>query len=275
MTSVSNYNLLKQKVAETVCESDRCLTELDIEKELAKRYLYPKKQIKQAIRVLVSEQALAYTYKYGQTFLEKSFNKPVRISKRVVVKPPSIAYRPKAGDLVIELLQGVSFGNGEHPTTRLAIRGIEYALSSDRFLREEQNTFALDIGTGSGVLAITAVLFGINRAIGIDIDPVAISEATKNISLNKLSGKISINNRTLNDIDRQFLLITANLRSPSLKKLYSSLNRITKHKAVVVISGLKISEMIDVQKLYTQKLFKLERKEVEKGWGAMVFKKTD
>ncbi|MDI6688126.1 MAG: 50S ribosomal protein L11 methyltransferase [Desulfobacterales bacterium] len=183
MTSVNKYNLLKQKVAETVFESDRCLTQLDIEKELANRYFYPKKQIKQAIKALVAEQTLTYTYKYGQTFLEKSFNKPVRISKRVVVKPPSIAYRPKAGDLVIELLQGVSFGNGEHPTTRLAIRGIEHALSSDRFLRGDQNKFALDIGTGSGILAITAVLFGIDKAIGIDIDSVARSEAKNNISL--------------------------------------------------------------------------------------------
>jgi ribosomal protein L11 methyltransferase len=274
VTSVNKYNLLKQKAAETVLESDRCLTQLDIEKEFANRYFYPKKQIKQAIKALVAEQTLAYTYKYGHTFLEKSFNKPVRISKRVVIKPPGIAYRPEAGDLVIEILHGASFGNGEHPTTRLAIRGVEYALSSDRFLRDEQNTFALDIGTGSGVLAITAVLFGINRAAVIDIDPVARSEAKKNILLNKLSDRISIHNQPLDDINRQFSLITANLRYPTLKKLYSSLNHITKYKAVVVISGLRASEMSDVQKLYTQKDFKLERKEVEKGWGAMVFEKT-
>jgi ribosomal protein L11 methyltransferase len=273
VTSVNKYNLLKQKVAETVFESDRCLTHLDIEKELANRYFYPKKQTKQAIKALVAEQTLAYTYKYGHTFLEKSFNKPVRISKRVVLKPPGITYRRKAGDLVVEMLQGSSFGNGEHPTTRLATRGVEHALSSDRFLRDKQNRFALDIGTGSGVLAITAVLFGINRAIGLDIDPVARSEAKKNISLNNLSNRISIHNRSIDDINRQFSLIIANLRYPTLKKLYSSLNHITKHKAVVVISGLKTAEMPDIQKLYTQKFFKLERKEVEKGWGAMVFEK--
>jgi len=273
VTSVNKYNLLKQKVAETVFESDRCLTQLDIEKEIANRYFYPKKQTKQAIKALVAEQTLAYTYKYGHTFLEKSFNKPVRISKRVVLKPPGITYRRKAGDLVVEMLQGSSFGNGEHPTTRLATRGVEHALSSDRFLRDKQNRFALDIGTGSGVLAITAVLFGINRAIGLDIDPVARAEAKKNISLNNLSNRISIHNRSIDDINQQFSLIIANLRYPTLKKLYSRLNRITKHKAVVVISGLKASEMPDIQKLYTQKFLKLERKEVEKGWGAMVFEK--
>jgi len=268
-----DLNLIKQKVAETVFESAKHLTQLDIVKKLVNRYFYPKKQIKQAINALVAEQALVYTYKYGHSFLEKSFNKPVRISKRVVIKPPGIAYRCKAGDLVIELLQGVSFGNGEHPTTRLAIRGVEHTLSSDRFFKGRQNTFALDIGTGSGVLAITAVLFGINRAIGIDIDPVARSEAKKSILINNLSNRISIHNRSLDDINQQFSLITANLRYPTLARLYSRLNHITEDQAAVVISGLKTSEMPDVQKLYTQKLFKLEISEVEKGWGAMVFEK--
>jgi ribosomal protein L11 methyltransferase len=167
----------------------------------------------------------------------------------------------------------VSFGNGEHPTTRLAIRGVEYALSSGRLFNGRQNTSALDIGTGSGILAIAAVLLGINRAIGIDIDPVARSEAKKSILINNLSKRISIHNRSLDDINQQFSLITANLRYPTLKKLYSRLDHITEPKAVVVISGLKTSEMSDVEKFYTQKSFKLEISEVEKGWGAMVFKK--
>lgn len=268
-----DLNSIKHKVAETVFESSKHLTQLDIEKELANRYFYPKKQIKQAIKALVAEQTLAYTYKYGHSFLEKSFNKPVRISKQIVIKPPGIAYRREPGDLVIELLRGMSFGNGEHPTTRLAIRGVEYALSSDRFFNGRQKTFALDIGTGSGVLAIAAVLLGINRAIGIDIDPVARSEAKKSISLNKLSNRISIHDWVLDDINHRFSLIMANLRYPTLGKLYSRLDHITEHKAVVVISGLKASEMPDVQKLYTQRLFKLERSEIEKGWGAMVFEK--
>jgi len=269
-----DLNLIKQKVAEIVFESAKHLTQLDIVKKLVNRYFYPKKQIKQAINALVAEQTLVYTYKHGHSFLEKSFNKPVRISKRVVIKPPGIAYRRKAGDLVIELLHGVSFGNGEHPTTRLAIRGVEYALSSGRLFNARQNTSALDIGTGSGILAIAAVLFGINRAVGIDIDPVARSEAKKSILINNLSKRINIQNRSLDNINQQFSLITANLRYPTLKKLYSRLDHITEPKAVVVISGLKTSEMSDVEKLYTQKHFKLEISEVEKGWGAMVFEKT-
>ena len=232
------------------------------------------RQIRHAIRSLITEQILAYTYKYGHNFLEKSFNKPVRISSRIVIKPPGISYQRKTGDLVIEILQGMSFGNGEHPTTRLAIRGVEHALSINRFLNGRQNSFALDIGTGSGVLAIAAILLGINRAIGIDIDPVARSEAKKTILINNLSDRINIHNWSLDNIDQQFSLITANLRYPTLKKLYFLLNHITEHKAAVVISGFRTDEMPDIKKLYTQKFFKLERSEVEKDWGVMVFQKT-
>lgn len=274
MNDRSDLDLIKQKVAETVFESSKHLTQLDIEKELVNSCFYSKRQIRHAIKSLITEQILTYTYKYGHNFLEKSFNKPVRISSRIVIKPPGISYQPKTGDLVIEILRGMSFGNGEHPTTRLAIRGVEHALSINRFLNGRQNTFALDIGTGSGVLAIAAILLGINRAIGIDIDPVARSEAKKTILINNLSDKINIHNWSLDDINQQFSLITANLRYPTLKKLYFRLNHITEHKAAVVISGFRTDEMPDIKKLYTQKFFKLERSEVEKDWGVMVFQKT-
>ena len=274
MNDRSDLDLIKQKVAETVFASSKHLTQLDIEKELVNSCFYSKRQIRHAIRSLITEQILAYTYKYGHNFLEKSFNKPVRISSRIVIKPPGISYQRKTGDLVIEILQGMSFGNGEHPTTRLAIRGVEHALSINRFLNSRQNSFALDIGTGSGVLAIAAILLGINRAIGIDIDPVARSEAKKTILINNLSDRINIHNWSLDNIDQQFSLITANLRYPTLKKLYFLLNHITERKAAVVISGFRTDEMPDIKKLYTQKFFKLERSEVEKDWGVMVFQKT-
>ena len=273
MNDRCDLNVIKQKVTETVFESAKHLTQLDIENELANRYFYPKKQIKQAINALVAEQTLAYTYKYGHSFLEKSFNKPVRISKYVVLKPPGLLFRKNSGDIVVEIIQGASFGSGAHPTTRLAVRGIEYTLRSERFLEKNKHNCALDIGTGSGILAILAVMLGVDEAIGIDFDSIARKEAKDNVSINGLENQIRIYNQPIESIDKQFSLITANLRYPTLNKLYSCLDHITEHKAVVVISGLKTSEMPDVQKLYTQRLFKLERSEVEKGWGAMVFEK--
>jgi ribosomal protein L11 methyltransferase len=268
-----DLNLIKQKVTESVFESAKHLTQLDIEKELANSYFYPKKQIKQAIKALVAEQTLVYTYKYGHSFLEKSFNKPVRISKHVVLTPPGLLFRKNSGDIVVEIIQGASFGSGAHPTTRLAVRGIEYTLRTERFLEKNKYNCALDIGTGSGVLAILAVMLGVDEAIGIDFDSIARKEAKDNVRINRLENQIRIYNQPIESIDKQFSLITANLRYPTLHKLYSRLDHITEHKAVVVISGLKTSEMPDVQKLYTQRLFKLEKSEVEKGWGAMVFKK--
>ncbi|MEA3279592.1 MAG: 50S ribosomal protein L11 methyltransferase [Thermodesulfobacteriota bacterium] len=271
MNDRCDLNLIKQKAAEIVFESAKHLTQQDIEKELANRHFYPKKQIKQAIKALIAEQTLVYTYKYGHSFLEKSFNRPVRISKHVVLKPPGIQYARMPDDVVIEVQRGASFGLGDHPTTRLAVKGIEHILYTERFFTGKKNTVALDIGTGSGVLAMTAVLFGVDKAIGIDVDQIARKEAKENIIINGLDNRIQVNDWPLDNIGGRFSLITANLRYPTLARLYSRLNHITEDQAAVVISGLKTSEMSDIKKLYTKKFFKLEKSEVEKGWGAMVF----
>lgn len=274
MNDRCDLNLIKQKAAETVFESAKYLTQQDIEKELANRYFYPKKQIKQAIKALIAEQTLAYTYKYGHSFLEKSFNKPVRISNRVVLKPPGIQYSGMPDDVVIEMQRGASFGIGDHPTTRLAVKGIEHILYTKRFLVGKKDTVALDIGTGSGILAMTAVLFGVDKAIGTDIDQTARKEAKENIIINGLDNRIEVNDRPLDNIGGRFSLITANLRYPTLASLCSRLNHITEDRAAVVISGLKTSEMSDIKELYTQTFFKLGKSEVEKGWGVMVFEKN-
>ena len=273
MNDRGDLNLIKQKVAETVFESARHLTQQDIEKELANSYFYPKKQIKQAIKALIAEQTLAYTYKYGHSFLEKSFNRPVRISKRVVLKPLGIQYSGMPDDVVIEMQRGASFGIGDHPTTRLAVKGIEHILYTKRFLTGKNDTVALDIGTGSGILAMTAVLFGVDKAIGIDVDQIARKEAKENIIINGLDNRIEVNDRPLDNIGGPFSLVTANLRYPTLASLYFRLNHITEDRAAVVISGIKTSEMSDIKELYTQTFFKLEKSEVEKGWGVMVFEK--
>ncbi|MGD9245659.1 MAG: 50S ribosomal protein L11 methyltransferase, partial [Desulfobacterales bacterium] len=150
----TNIRAIRQKVFETVSESKEKLTYGELEKRLSQKFAVPKKLLKTAINDLVANRQLIYTYNLGCSFLERSFNKPTRISKRVVLKPPGMHYTPKSDDVVIVIAQGASFGSGEHPTTRLAVRGIEVALSEKNLLVKTNHTRVLDIGTGSGILAI-------------------------------------------------------------------------------------------------------------------------
>ena len=262
---------IRQKVFETVSESNKRLTYGEVEKRLSQKFTVPKKALKTAISELVADRQLIYTYNLGCSFLEKSFNKPTRISKRVVLKPPEMSYTPESDDVVIEIAQGASFGSGEHPTTRLAVRAIEAALSEKNGFSRTNHTRALDIGTGSGILALAAVGLGIKKALAIDIDPCSISEAKKNIRLNSMEDRIQVLDRDIEQINENFFLITANLRYPTLVRLCSHISKITEQPGMVVVSGIKTHEVRDILNAYTQKGFNCTWQAVEKDWVGMVF----
>jgi len=268
--ALTDIRAIRQKVFETVFESNKKLTYGELEKRLSEKFAVPKKVLKTAINDLVADRQLIYTYNFGCSFLEKSFNKPTRISKRVVLKPPGMRYTSKSDEVVIDIAQGASFGSGEHPTTRLAVRGIEAALSGKNCLVKTDHTRALDIGTGSGILAIAAVSLGVKKALAIDIDPCSRSEAKKNISLNNMEDQIKVLDRNIEDIDDKFSLITANLRYPTLKRLCSHIAQISDEEGAVVVSGIKTDEVPDVLNSYTQKGFNCTWKAGEKDWVGMV-----
>ncbi|RZB33824.1 MAG: ribosomal protein L11 methyltransferase [Desulfobacteraceae bacterium Eth-SRB2] len=269
--TLTDSQAIRQKVFETVSESNKKLTYGELEKRLSQKFAVHKKVLKTAISELVADRQLAYTYNFGCSFLEKSFNKPTRISKRVVLKPPGMRYTPKSDEVVIDISQGASFGSGEHPTTRLAVRGIESALSGKDCLVKTNHSRALDIGTGSGILAIAAVGLGIKTSLAIDIDPCSRSEAKKNIRLNHMEDRIRILDRDIENINEKFSLITANLRYPTLKRLCSLISKITEQPGIVVVSGIKTDEVTDILESYTRKGFRCTWKAVEKEWAGMVF----
>jgi ribosomal protein L11 methyltransferase len=262
---------IRKEVLETVEGSWRRLTPGDLEKTLFNRYDIDKQALKVTLKTLVADGDLAYTYQFGCSFLEKSFNKPTRISKRIVLKPPGMLYKPKSDDVVVELRQGASFGSGEHPTTRLSIRGIEKALSEMKIFRRKSDTRALDIGTGSGVLAIVAVALWAGEAVGIDIDPCAIAEARENVKINNLENRIEIDDRDIENIDQKFSLITANLRYPTLKGLCSVMAERLAEGGSTVVSGVKANEVSDLLDVFARYNFRCTWEATEKGWVGLVF----
>lgn len=271
----AKIQIVENYILKAVAETSKRFTPLSLEKAVSKKYQFGKKNIKLIIRSLIEKKEITYTYKYGCTFLEKSFNRPVRISKYVVLKPHGNQYKQAHEDIVVEIKHGVSFGTGMHPTTRLAVRGIEYALKTNCPPKDRSNnTCLLDIGTGSGVLAITAIKLGINKGTGIDIDPCAIAEARENIRINNLEDKIVISNLQLENIDKRFFMIIANLRYPSIKKMFLRISEITDKPGLVIISGIKADELSDLIDIYTPKNFIVIWKKIENHWAGIVFSKV-
>lgn len=112
----------------------------------------------------------------------KRFYKPFRAGNTLVVKPTWEPYDAQAGDKIIEIDPGMAFGSGTHETTGMCLELLEEALHGGERV--------IDVGTGSGILAIGAALLGAEHVLAIDIDPTAVKVAEENIAHNGLSGKI-------------------------------------------------------------------------------------
>ncbi|MBW2647097.1 MAG: 50S ribosomal protein L11 methyltransferase [Deltaproteobacteria bacterium] len=265
---------IKRELLEVVQNKPEKITPGELEKTISQKFSIKRMEIRSVIKDLIAEKALTYTYHYGRTFIEQSFNKAVRISKHVILKPPEVFFKPEPDDVVVELAHGASFGTGQHPTTRMAIKGIEHVIKENDLLEGNKETCALDIGTGSGVLAITAVRLGCNKAVGLDIDPCARYEARENVKINGLKDKVGIYDSSLEDFNEKFTLITANLRYPTLKKLYSAIATLTEQEGAVVLSGIKTDEVAALIDIYKEKYFECTWKESENDWAGLVFLKT-
>ncbi len=119
---------------------------------------------------------------------------PLLAGRRVVVKPSWEDYRPEPWQVVVELDPGMAFGTGLHPTTQLCLRQLE--------MRVKPGARALDVGTGSGILAIAAARLGAASVLALDTDPVAVAAARRNVALNSLDSTITVQHGSLERIDR-------------------------------------------------------------------------
>jgi ribosomal protein L11 methylase PrmA len=129
MNIIENH-LIRQKITNYVSASPRRLTQRDIIREMSLQFSATRKEINAALRSLLEANELVYSYIDGHSFVEASLEKAVRITERIVLKPPNISYQPRSNDVVISIQSGVSFGSGSQPTTRLALAEIEFALDN-------------------------------------------------------------------------------------------------------------------------------------------------
>lgn len=108
----------------------------------------------------------------------------LRIGRHVVIKPSWLAHSPTPGDVVVELDPGMAFGTGLHPSTQLCIHALEELV--------QPGMWVLDVGTGSGILAIVAALMGADRVMALDVDRLAVKAATANVEANGVADRVQV-----------------------------------------------------------------------------------
>src|SRR5262249_36196022 len=138
-----------------------------------------------------------------------------------VIKPTWREHDAAADDVVIALDPGMAFGTGLHPTTRLCLAAIEQ-LADDARLADQR---VLDVGCGSGILGVAAVLLGAESVIGVDTDQIAVEATTANAALNGVQAKVTARRGSLPTSDGPFEVVLANLIAGLLVDLAPALRK--------------------------------------------------
>lgn len=167
----------------------------------------------------------------------------VAISPRLAIRPSFVDFAPGPGQRVVVVDPGQAFGTGGHASTRLAL-----ALLDDLAASRPAGWSALDVGTGSGVLALAALRLGAGRAVGCDLDRAALAEARTNAAVNGLARELSLFAGTLDALSStQFDAVLANLLRRELAPLLPGIASRVARGGAAILSGLLVEERAEVE----------------------------
>jgi len=186
----------------------------------------------------------------------------LHVSERIVVVPAWKRFRPRPGQIALRLDPGMAFGTGIHPTTQLCLRALE------RFLQPGQSV--LDLGTGSGILAIAAAKMGSGPVLAVDKDPIAVEAARANIRRNRMGARIEVRAGTLEPGMGPYDLILANLLTPVLRELAGLLAHALVPHGVLISSGVLSEQADSVAADYSAAGLHLAELPQESDWVALV-----
>ena len=235
-------------------------------------------ELMQVRQILARLKAQDPDGKYGRLELEmkdvdeedwsnawKKYYQPVQVGEHLVVCPSWEAYDRKPDEVVLTLNPGMAFGTGTHDTTRLCMELLEKYITP-------QDT-VLDVGCGSGILAITAALLGANKIIGCDIDEVAVKVAGENAALNGVQDRIAFHQGDLtSQVEGSFQIICANIVADVIIRLSEDAGRYLAKDGIFITSGIIDTREQDVLNALEQNGFQVIERRTSGGWVALACK---
>ena len=192
----------------------------------------------------------------------KEFYKPEKLGERIVVKPTWEEYTPAPGEIVIDLDPGMAFGTGGHATTKNCLRLLEKEISVGKTV--------LDIGTGSGILAICSAKLGAASVLAVDIDEDAVKIAEENMAQNGVADVVTAQcGDLLETVTGQYDVIIANIVADVIIQLLENIERFLAAGGVFIVSGIIDTREEDVQAAIERTSLHVKEIVREDGWVAM------
>ncbi len=198
----------------------------------------------------------------------KTHFKPFVIVPGLVIAPTWEEYRPNPGEAVITMDPGMAFGTGHHATTCLSLELLRRTLSAGTTGR------VLDVGTGTGILGMAAVLFGAVAALGIDNDPVAVAAATDNVRYNGLEERMQVSQTPIGALTGPYEIVIANIVHDVLLEMAGDLTRLTGAGGSLILSGILTGDQADnIARVFTARGFILLDLAERQEWAALRLRK--
>ncbi len=189
----------------------------------------------------------------------------LRVGRRLVIVPSWMTYTPRPGDLLIEIEPGMAFGTGQHPTTALCLRALE------QLIRPQMAV--LDLGCGSGVLAIAAARLGAAPVLALDTDPQAVQATRQNAAANGVEALVEVREGTLGQTGVSpdpFDLIVANISGLTIQRLAPAFVRALNPGGVAVASGFLDDAVQGLSRALEESGLSVQQVMVEGVWRALV-----
>ena len=273
---IEDYSTLEEEVMEIahIDLIDEDLLQKDRSKAKIHIYIDPEDNIGEAVQFLrerLTAADIAYTIDQSMVKEDdwrnnwRKFFQPMPVGERLLINPSWYTDTDPKGRLMMNIDPGLAFGTGKHETTQLCMETLErYVKGGER---------VLDVGCGSGILGIAAVMLGADSAFGVDIDEVAVRTANENAAVNHVQDRFTaIAGDLVDKVDGKYDIVVANIVADAIIALSASVKDLMTDDAVYITSGIIDTRADDVKNAIRDS-FDIVEENTMRGWYCFVLKK--
>ena len=197
----------------------------------------------------------------------KKYYKPLRIGKNIIIVPAWEDYNAEESDIIVKIDPGMAFGTGTHETTALCAELIEKYMPKGKKV--------LDVGTGSGILAIIASKLGAKEVDALDIDPNAVKSAQENCLANNVSNVTCRQSDLIRAVTGKYDFISANIVADIIIRMSENVGDFLNPGGMLIVSGIIEAQAEQVYRAIISKGFDLMEKLDKNDWNAFAFVKNN